>query len=175
MLGGGAGVLLASLATTGAVNREGAFFGAGIAESSVSGLCACGYRYRVPSRRSADWTRGGGQSRRLGLRNATHRPGRSVLSIGVIASATFILIAVGAFRREGPGRRVRPFGSRRLRPRRVESLLPITHDLETAEARRSLNLAGPRRGRRSRRFGFVRRRRQLSQSVRPPVAAHPWR
>ena len=38
---------------------------------------------------------------RLGLRNATHRPGRSVLSTAVIASATFILIAVDAFRRDG--------------------------------------------------------------------------
>ena len=35
------------------------------------------------------------------LRNATHRPGRSVLSVAVIASATFILISVDAFRRDG--------------------------------------------------------------------------
>ena len=43
--------------------------------------------------------RDGGRSSRLGLRNATYRPGRSVLSIAVIASATFILISVDAFRR----------------------------------------------------------------------------
>jgi hypothetical protein len=39
---------------------------------------------------------------RIGLRNASERPGRSILAIGVIASATFIVIAVDAFRREGP-------------------------------------------------------------------------
>ena len=38
----------------------------------------------------------GGLSR-LGLRNATYRPGRSVLSMAVVASATFILISVDAF------------------------------------------------------------------------------
>ena len=55
--------------------------------------------------------------------------------------ATFILIAVGAFRREGQagGSVHSGLGGYDLV---VESLLPIAHDLETAEARRSLNLAG---------------------------------
>ena len=46
---------------------------------------------------------------RIGVRNAADRPGRSVLAIGVIASATFILIAVG---RVSPRRhRRRPIAS----------------------------------------------------------------
>src|SRR4029077_10193205 len=39
---------------------------------------------------------------RLGLRNAADRPGRSVLVVAVIASATFMVISVDAFRRGAP-------------------------------------------------------------------------
>ena len=51
---------------------------------------------------------------RLGVRNTTDRPGRSVLAIAVIASATFILISVDAFRRPAASRGRSPFGHRRL-------------------------------------------------------------
>ena len=54
---------------------------------------------------------------RLGLRNATYRPGRSVLSMAVIASATFILISVDAFRRDGVDATDDP----RLRRRRLRA------------------------------------------------------
>ena len=64
---------------------------------------ACGVRRG----RSSAATAGAAVSR-LGLRNAADRPGRSVLAIGVIASATFILISVDAFRAT---RRRRPIGS----------------------------------------------------------------
>jgi hypothetical protein len=38
---------------------------------------------------------------RLGFRNATYRPGRTVLCITLIASAAFIVVAVDSFRRSG--------------------------------------------------------------------------
>ena len=41
----------------------------------------------------------GGRFRSLGFRNATYRPGRSVLCIALIASAAFIIVSVDAFRR----------------------------------------------------------------------------
>ena len=74
------------------------------------------------------------------MRTATYRPGRSVLSIAVIASATFILISVEAFRR---GDRLADTG-----PRSgvggydliVETLLPIVRDPNTREGREALNL-----------------------------------
>ena len=74
------------------------------------------------------------------MRTATYRPGRSVLSIAVIASATFILISVEAFRR---GDRLAETG-----PRSgvggydliVETLLPIVRDPNTREGREALNL-----------------------------------
>jgi hypothetical protein len=78
---------------------------------------------------------------RLGLRNATHRPGRSVLSAAVIASATFILISVGAFRRDDAVTTDDPrsgIGGYQLI---VESLLPIVHDPNSREGREALNLS----------------------------------
>ncbi len=78
---------------------------------------------------------------RLGLRNAADRPGRSVLSIAVIASATFILISVDAFRREGPTATDRHSGVGGY-PLLVELLLPIAHDPNSREGRDTLGLAG---------------------------------
>ena len=78
----------------------GAFFGAGAlllaACLAGAGAAGCGDRRARRSPGAA-----GGRSSRLGLRNATYRPGRSVLSIAVVAAATFILISVDAFRRDG--------------------------------------------------------------------------
>jgi hypothetical protein len=77
---------------------------------------------------------------RLGLRYAGYRPARSVLSIAVVASATFILIAVEAFRRPDAGgdldRRSGTGGYALL----VETLLPVVHDPNTDEGREALGL-----------------------------------
>jgi ABC-type lipoprotein release transport system permease subunit len=130
------GLLLA--ASAGVVPPAGAFFGAGSAllAAWLSGsLLALGRR----ARRTIEG-RGLVSVTRLGLRNATYRPGRSVLSIAVIASATFILIAVDAFRRSdtlaasGPGSGVGGYDLI------VETLLPIVRDPNTPEGRDALNL-----------------------------------
>jgi len=74
------------------------------------------------------------------MRTATYRPGRSVLSIAVIASATFILISVEAFRRSdqladnGPRSGVGGYDLI------VETLLPIVRDPNTREGKEALNL-----------------------------------
>ena len=70
-----------------------------------------------------------------------YRPGRSVLSIAVIASATFTLISVGAFRRDdrvASTDRHSGVGGYALL---VESLLPIVHDPNTPDGRQTLNLS----------------------------------
>ncbi|MBI1790258.1 MAG: FtsX-like permease family protein, partial [Acidobacteria bacterium] len=69
----------------------------------------------------------------LGVRSATHRPSRSVLSIALIAFATFLISAVDAFRREGAP----PLAGY---PLLAESILPLYHDPNTAAGRQSLNL-----------------------------------
>ena len=78
---------------------------------------------------------------RLGLRNATYRPGRSVLSVAVIASATFILISVDAFRRDGAVATDDPRSGVGGYQLLVESLLPIVHDPNSREGREALNLS----------------------------------
>ncbi|MGB7922690.1 MAG: ABC transporter permease [Pyrinomonadaceae bacterium] len=77
---------------------------------------------------------------RLGFRNATHRPGRSVLCIALIASASFIIVAVDAFRRADSNDAAldRKSGSGGF-PLLAESLLPLVHDPNTQEGREALN------------------------------------
>jgi len=76
---------------------------------------------------------------RLGFRNATYRPGRTVLCITLIASAAFIVVAVDSFRRSGVAASDRKSGTGGY-PLLAESLLPIVHDPNTPEGRESLNL-----------------------------------
>ncbi len=79
---------------------------------------------------------------RLGFRNTTYRPGRSVLCIALIASAAFIIVSVDAFRRkEGATVLDRKTGSGGF-ALLAESLLPLVHDLNSEEGREALNLAG---------------------------------
>lgn len=77
---------------------------------------------------------------RLGFRNTTHRPGRSVLCVALIASAAFIIVSVDAFRRrDGATLLDRKSGSGGF-PLLAESLLPLVHDPNTPEGREALNL-----------------------------------
>ncbi|HEV7680718.1 MAG TPA: ABC transporter permease [Pyrinomonadaceae bacterium] len=76
----------------------------------------------------------------LGFRNATSRPGRSVLCIALIASAAFIIVAVDSFRhREGPHSANKKSGSGGF-PLLAESLLPMVHNPNTSEGQEALNL-----------------------------------
>jgi ABC-type lipoprotein release transport system permease subunit len=133
----GAALMVATIA--GALDRTGAFFGAG-----TSLLAAClfliAFNLRRPARRLLDG-HGWWPVMRLGLRNAAHRPGRSVLAISVIASATFILISVDAFRREGAAATDRHSGVGGY-SLLVDLMLPIAHDPASREGRDALGLEG---------------------------------
>jgi hypothetical protein len=125
---------------TGAIDPAGGFFGAGAA-ILVAWLCGSLHLFR---RRSRQAIAGQGwlQVSRLGLRNAGYRPGRSVLSIAVVASAVFILISVDAFRRgeqladSGPRSGVGGYSLI------VETLLPIVHDPNSQAGKDAMNLVG---------------------------------
>ncbi|HYJ93060.1 MAG TPA: FtsX-like permease family protein, partial [Vicinamibacterales bacterium] len=131
-------LLLLAGATTGSVQRVGAFFGAGSALLLAS-LCAATWLFR---RRARSGIEGHGwfSVSRLGMRTATYRPGRSVLSIAVIASATFILISVEAFRRGDQLAEAGPRSGVGGYDLVVETLLPIVRDPNTREGREALNL-----------------------------------
>lgn len=78
---------------------------------------------------------------RLGFRNATWRPGRSLLCMALMASATFVIVAVGAFRRDtsasSQDRNSGTGGFSLL----AETLLPIPYDLNTPAGKLSLSLS----------------------------------
>jgi len=131
-------LLLMAGAATGAVERVGAFFGAGSA-LLVASLCAAAWLFRRRARGGIDG-HGWLSVSRLGMRTATYRPGRSVLSIAVIASATFILISVEAFRRGDQLADTGPRSGVGGYDLLVETLLPIVRDPNTREGREALNL-----------------------------------
>jgi putative ABC transport system permease protein len=75
----------------------------------------------------------------LGVRNASHRPGRSVLSIALIASAVFLVVALDAFRRP-PVAVSDPKSGAGGFPFIAESQLPLLWDPNTAAGRENLNI-----------------------------------
>ncbi len=138
----GAGLGLAGAALLGAsaggmLPDAGGFFGAGAA---MLGAALCFYVYRLGRPlRGAIAGNGWWPVARLGLRNVTYRPSRSVVSVGMIASATFILISVDAFRKTGiedtgPGSGIGGYSVI------VESLIPVVNDVDSAEGREALGL-----------------------------------
>jgi ABC-type lipoprotein release transport system permease subunit len=133
-----AAALLLGASAAGVVERSGAFFGAG-ALLLTSALMLFAAALRRPARQPIGG-RGWQPVSHLGLRNTTYRPARSVLSMAVIASATFILISVDAFRRDTvvvSGEVRSGLGGYTLL---VETLLPIVHDPNSREGRDALNL-----------------------------------
>jgi ABC-type antimicrobial peptide transport system permease subunit len=77
---------------------------------------------------------------RMGFRNATTRPGRSVLCIALIASAAFIIVSVDAFRRDDRAAALDRNSGAGGYPLMAESLLPIIYDLNSQQGRDELNL-----------------------------------
>ncbi|MEO6213328.1 MAG: ABC transporter permease [Vicinamibacterales bacterium] len=79
--------------------QAGAFFGAGAASLLGSLYFLSSWLRARPS--SAIAGRGTRAVLRLGFRSAAFRPGRTVLSAALIASASFIIVSVDAFRKGG--------------------------------------------------------------------------
>ena len=76
----------------------------------------------------------------LGRRGAAYRPGRSVLCVALLASATFVIVSVGAFRREhaDTSHRQGEAGGYSLL---AWSLLPLQRDPASPEAQESFDLS----------------------------------
>ena len=77
---------------------------------------------------------------RVGLRNATYRPARSILCIALISSATFVIVSVDSFRhRESDDLGEKKSGTGGF-PLFAESLVPLVHDPSSRQGQESLNL-----------------------------------
>lgn len=120
-----------------AIPRVAAFFGGGVVLLVAGVLFLSSWLKR--SKKSPIYGAGWWTIARLGFRNATYRPGRTVLCITLIASAAFIIVAVDSFRRSGAAAADRKSGTGGY-PLLAESLLPLVHDVNTPAGRESLNL-----------------------------------
>ena len=70
----------------------------------------------------------------LGLRGVQYRPGRGVLCIALIASATFVIASLEAFRRDGSSAGTGGF------PLLADAELPLIHDPNSESGRAALNI-----------------------------------
>ena len=96
LLATAAGAMLVAAFTNRSL-RTAMFFGA---SAAMLGASMCQISSSLRARHSAPLIgRGGWAIWRLGFRSAAFRPSRSVMSIALIASAAFIVVAVDAFRR----------------------------------------------------------------------------
>ncbi|HKU77339.1 MAG TPA: FtsX-like permease family protein [Pyrinomonadaceae bacterium] len=131
------GVLLVIAGALQLIPPVAAFFGGGVIllVAGVLFLSSWLKRSKRPVIQGAGWW----TIARLGFRNATYRPGRTVLCITLIAAAAFIIVAVDAFRRSGVSASDRKSGTGGF-PFVAESLVPVVHDANTPEGRESLNL-----------------------------------
>lgn len=132
------GILLLVAASFHLIGQTGGFFGGG-AFLLLALLCYQSAWLGKPGRKSIQGT-GWLAVSRLGFRNATARPGRSVLCIALIALSTFIIVAVDSFRRDSRDvSSTKKSGSGGF-PLLAESLLPLVQDPNTAAGREALNI-----------------------------------
>jgi hypothetical protein len=124
-------IVLVSAAFTHAVPDAGAFFGAG----TLLLIAAIFFEWS----RLRCLTGIVSSVVKLGVRNASHRPGRSVLVIALISSAVFLVVALDAFRRP-PVAASDPHSGTGGFPLAAESQLPVFWDLNNAAGRDNLNL-----------------------------------
>ncbi len=134
---GAAGVIFLLAAVLGWIGQTAGFFGSG-ALLLVS-LLAFQWWFLTSGRALGLHGRGIPALSRIGLRNMSYRPGRTLLSIGLIALAAFIIVTVGVFRREGelslaPGSGTGGFSLA------AESSIPFFQDPDDPKSRRDLNL-----------------------------------
>ena len=134
-----ASLLLLVAGRAGVIGSAGAFFGAG-ALLLTACLCAAAFWLRRPSH-TAIAGHGWLPISRLGVRNASYRPGRSVLSMAVVASATFILISVDAFRQDAPVASADPHSGTGGYTLLVETVLPIVRDPNSADGKELFGLS----------------------------------
>ena len=128
-------VFLAIMSGTGSRNVSGAFFGAG-AMLLLGGLGLCQAMLRI----AGGWNRPMVSLGGLGFRNSTRRGGRSLAIIGLLACGVFMVVAVGANRRDPlaqPDSRQSGTGGFAFYG---ESAVAVLHDLDALQGRETLGL-----------------------------------
>ena len=132
----GAVLLLALMGTGDSSSASGAFFGAG-ALLLIAGL---GVSHSLLKIAAGRWNRAVTSLAGLGLRNTTRRTGRSLAVVGLLACGIFLVIAIGANKKDplaGTDKRDSGTGGFALYG---ESTIPVLHDLNSDTGRESMRL-----------------------------------
>ncbi|MBK7928090.1 MAG: FtsX-like permease family protein [Bryobacterales bacterium] len=127
---------LAAAGARAAIPAVAAFFGSGFclliaALTFLRARLTPGASSSIASPRASLWT--------LAFRNLSIRPGRTLLVASLIASATFLVISVESFRREGASSTARSSGTGGY-GLIAESVRPLYYNLNDTAGRESLNL-----------------------------------
>ncbi len=158
--------------------QAGAFFGGGALMLAALLTAARGEMRREPTSTGDAWT-----LRRLAWRNAARKPGRSTLTIGLVAAASFLIVALSAFRLNPNEALDKPTGGAGGFNWIAESDQPIFPDLGDATARADLGFSAVLQQQLSDAFIFALRVRpgddasclNLYQSSQPRVLGMPSR
>lgn len=130
-------LIVLAAAAAGVVPRVAGFFGSGglALVAGISGMAA--WFRRTPSApvAGAGWW----PVARLGFRGPRQRPGRAATAVALIAFATFVIVAVGAFRRDAASGEQRAPGTGGY-ALIGESVLPLLHDPGSPAGREALSL-----------------------------------
>ena len=144
VLGGAAliwALVLLGAASAGVISEVAGFFGAG----NVLLIALLLFQWvwlRSESRRLVTG-QGSAAVSRMGFRNTTHRPGRSLVAIALIAFASFTIVAVDAFRKDDSAVELDRQSGNGGFPLVGESLLALHWDPNTTEGRDAFNLPYP--------------------------------
>jgi ABC-type lipoprotein release transport system permease subunit len=132
------GLLAASLLTA-RVPQTGAFFGGGalLLVAALAGLAH--WLRRQPHR--TNHPRGRGALIRLGVRNARRHVGRSMLTAGLIAAATFVIVALEALRLDASRADLARDSGTGGFALLAEATVPLPYDLNSADGRRKLGVS----------------------------------
>ncbi len=136
------GAMLLIAASLDRIGKTAGFFAAG---TTLLAALLC-FEYAWLRRKARGLISGNGwwPVSRLGFRNATYRPGRSILCIALIASSAFIIVAVDAFKRDARGTTTDKKSGNGGFPLLAQSLLPLYHDPNTPDGREALNIVAQR-------------------------------
>ncbi len=133
------GLLLLALAMgTRAIPVTGGFFGGG-ALLLTAALARVRARMAHPAP-LVPAPPGSDAPRRIGLRNVPRQPGRSMLTIGLIASATFLVVSLAAFRIDADGQAGDRNSGTGGNTWYAEATTPLVYDLNSAGGRENLGL-----------------------------------
>lgn len=142
LVSAGLALVLTLAVISGVIPAAAAFFGVGILTliATLSFLSAWLNRKETSSTLHGRGTLAFG---RLALRNASRQRLRSTMTAGMIATATFLIVTVAAFRRDPAGELPDKKSGNGGFTLVAESSSPVLYDLNTAEGRKKLQLKAP--------------------------------